>query len=968
MNSTERHRRVSELYDRAVELDPLERKAYIDGACSGDPGLRTEVESLVLADSQASPDFIETPALNLLARDLAAETTSCHKRTIAGRFRLVSLLGMGGMGEVYLAEDSSLRRRVAVKLLPACFARDAYRLECFQREAIAASALNHPNILTVYEIGWDDGQPFIVTEFVEGKSLRQLIEDDPPFAAMLDVVAQVSHALSVAHAHQIVHRDLKPENIMVRPDGLVKVLDFGLAQLTEATAGPGMIREAGPPGPTGRVPEVGDGGAKNRETYRLVGPINVEGTIHYMSPEQAQGRPVDHRSDIFSLGVILYELVAGRRPFEGKDEPSVHAAILTCKAKPVAAVSPKAPAGLDRVIKRALAKDPGNRYRRMSELSRDLAALSGKADSRYGRSYPAKAGLAPGPRRRLLALLAAAVLATGGLLYRMDLSPDGEEPLFSVRDAIFAPLTTMPGGELYPSLLPDGRLLYAAELEEEWTLFLREEGGDSVNLTEGLMGGASHPAPSPDGRVIAFWSPGLGGIHLLELESLSVRQLSPDGHNPAWSPDGLKVVYATGSFSGPGARGGFPSSLWSVDVESGDRRLISDKDAVQPKWSPHGYRIAYWGLGAGGRRDIWTIPAQGGEPVAVTDDPALDWNPVWSPDGRHLYFVSNRSGSMNLWRLRIDEHTGEVLSDPEPITLPAVTAGYIAFSPDGARLVYVEDFNRTAVYEFDFDPLKGEVVGEPREIPSSSMVATNADLSPDRDWFVHDAIGATREALFLLARDGSGRRRITDGASRDRAPRWHPNGDRILFFSDRSGRFEVWTVQPDGGDLRQLSATEGPQAQAPLWSPDGTRVVSSLQWGPPVVFPAASPTQRRSLTPQSGEPLPSPMMVWSWSPDGRKLAGWGERIFIYDLAEERYEHLAEAGIRPVWLPDSRRLLFYLRDRLYLHETATGTTRGILSVAPLEFQSLGLSRDGTRIFASLASIEADIWLASPSAFR
>jgi eukaryotic-like serine/threonine-protein kinase len=968
MNSSQRHRRVSEIYDRAVELDPLERKAYLDEACAGDLALRTEVEALVLADAQASPDFIETPALNLLARSLAAETTWCHTRTIAGRFRLVSLLGMGGMGEVYLAEDSSLRRRVAVKLLPECFSRDVYRLECFQREAIAASALNHPNILTVYEIGWDGGQPFIITEFVEGNSLRQLIEEGLPLRSSLDVVAQVSHALAVAHAHGIVHRDLKPENIMVRPDGLVKVLDFGLAQLTESATDPGRGRETSPPEDTRHIPEAVEDVGTGEKAETLVGPGNLEGTIHYMSPEQAQGKPVDHRTDIFSLGVILYELVGGRRPFEGNSEAAVRAAILVHRPKPVSAVSPKTPVGLDRAIKRALAKDPGDRYRRMSELSRDLAALSGRTNSRHERTYPATGGLSRGARLLLLALMAAAVLATGGLLYRMDLSPDGEEPLFKVRDATFSPLTTMPGAELYPSLLPDGRLLYAAELEEEWTLFLREAGGDSVNLTEGLAGGASHPAPSPDGRAIAFWSPGLGGIHLLELESLSVRQLSPDGHNPAWSPDGLRVVYATGSFSGPGARGGFPSSLWSVDVESGDRRLISDNDAVQPKWSPHGYRIAYWGLGGGGRRDIWTISAHGGEPVAVTDDRALDWNPVWSPDGRHLYYVSDRSGSMNLWRLRIDELTGEVLSDPEPITLPAVTAGYIAFSQDGARLVYVEDFNRTAVYEFDFDPLKGDVVGEPREIPSSSMVATNADLSPDRDWFVHDAIGATREALFLLARDGSGRRRITDGAYRDRAPRWHPNGDRILFFSDRSGRFEVWTAQPDGGDLRQLSATEGPQAQVSLWSPDGTRVVSNLQWGPPVLFSAASPTQRRSLTPQSGKPLSSPMLMWSWSPDGRKLAGWGERIFIYDFAEERYEQLAEAGMRPVWLPDSRRLLFFLRDRLYLHETATRTTREILSVAPLEFQSLGLSRDGKLVFASLASIEADIWLASPSAFE
>jgi eukaryotic-like serine/threonine-protein kinase len=965
MISPQRYRQVSAIYAKAVELDPLERTIYLEKACAGDPALRSEVDALVLADSQVSSGFIETSALDVLARDLAAEARRFPERTIGGRFRLLSLLGVGGMGEVYLAEDSSLHRRVAVKILPECFARDTYRLHCFAREAIAASALNHPHILTVYEIGWEGERPFIVTEFVEGKTLRQLNEDGLPLSVKLDIVAQVASALTVAHSRGIVHRDLKPENIMVRPDGLVKVLDFGLAQLMEATTGPAAgpvtsLRER-----TRSMPEARGDGPGSDPAETLVEPGKVEGTIHYMSPEQAQAKPADHRGDIFSLGVILYELISGRRPFEGANEAAVRAAILNRRPKPVSTLCAEAPAGLDRVIGRALEKHPERRYQRATELSRDLAALPpGHAGSRgrwAGLSTPSVPRF---PSRRLVAPIVVAVLVVGALLLRIDRAPAYPEPLFRAGDALFTPLTTLPGPELYPRLLPDGSLLYAAKPDEEWNIFLRQDGeSDSVNLTGRLVGGANHPAPSPDGRRIAFWSPGLGGIHLLDVDGEVVRRLSPDGHNPAWSPDGRTVVYATGSFSDPGARGGYPSSLWTVDVDSGERRRVSDTDAVQPDWSPHAHRIAYWGLTRGGRRDIWTIPASGGEPVAVTDGRALDWNPVWSPDGNHLYFVSDRSGSMNLWRVRIDELSGKVLANPEPVTIPSVSLGYIAFSGDGRRMVYVHEVDRVFLREFDFTP-GGRVVGSSRDIPIATPVVTNPDLSPDQEWFVFDSIGAREEAIFLVARDGSVRRRLTDGEFRDRAPRWHPDGDRVLFLSDRSGRFELWTVKRDGNDLRQVRETKGPQAQSPLWSPDGVWVVSSLQSGFPVFFPAAFPAQTRSLDSRRGEHPPSPLFAWSWSPDGRKLAGWGGGVYAYDFAEEGWEKLAGAGMRPVWLPDSRHLLYFLRDRLYLLDTVTRASREILSVAPLEFQSLGISRDGKRIFASLASVESDIWLASP----
>jgi eukaryotic-like serine/threonine-protein kinase len=358
----ERWQQVDRLFQSALECAPEERAAFVNTACSGDDSLRREVEALLAADDQAG-SLIETPAYAVAAPLIVGDDAQSLLDKSIGHYQIISLLGKGAMGEVYRAKDTRLGRKVAIKVLPAEFAKDADRLSRFEQEAQAASATNHPNILTIHEIGKAStiagGVHYIVSEFVEGDTLRAMIElGRLGLNQAIAIAEQVAGALSVAHRAGIIHRDIKPENVMVRPDGLVKVLDFGLAKLTELPVAP---------------PEV-DSQAE-RIARLSTEPGVVMGTVSYMSPEQARGLKVDARSDLFSLGVLLYEIIAGRRPFEGMTTSDVIAALLTAEPPPLRQHCANAPAELERITEKCLAKDREARYQSAEELIADLKTL-----------------------------------------------------------------------------------------------------------------------------------------------------------------------------------------------------------------------------------------------------------------------------------------------------------------------------------------------------------------------------------------------------------------------------------------------------------------------------------------------------------------------------------------------------------------------------------------------------------------
>jgi hypothetical protein len=373
----ERWRKIDELFRAVSQAEPDRRAPLLAHLSAGDEELRREVEALLDA-SEAAGGFLETNLFEAAAPLLAGHGQELRPGQVFGRYRVVEQVGAGGMGEVYSAEDTTLERRVALKLLPSSFAAHPNHVRRFRREARAASRLNHPNILVVHEVGEWEGRHFIATELVEGSTLRAALGAGPlPPAEALDTAAQIASALSAAHAAGIVHRDIKPENVMLRADGYVKVLDFGIAKLVERRAGDGEA----PPGATATT---------------LTGRGVAIGTAHYMSPEQARGRDVDARTDLWSLGVVLYEMVAGRAPFDGESAADVVAAVLQKGPEPL-----DCEAGEVRgIVERALSKDVAGRYRTAARCSRICAARKRSWNSGGGSNLSPRARPAGAAGRR----------------------------------------------------------------------------------------------------------------------------------------------------------------------------------------------------------------------------------------------------------------------------------------------------------------------------------------------------------------------------------------------------------------------------------------------------------------------------------------------------------------------------------------------------------------------------------------
>src|SRR5262245_40027555 len=394
----ERWQQLNDLFQLTIERAPEERPAFLKEACHGDEKLRRAVERLIVADTRVE-NFIESPAYEVAPELLTIDSVCSCVGELVGHYRVESLIGIGGMGEVYLARDEQLGRKVALKFLPARLTADKTQLSRFTSEARAASALTHPNILTVYEISTDGNRQFIATEFIEGVTLRASLADGRMnLRAALDIAVQVVSALAAAHEAGVVHRDIKPENIMLRPDGYVKVLDFGIAKLAEE----GSASE----------------GHESATTALLqTRPGLILGTVRYMSPEQARGQKVDARSDIWSLGVVLYEMVGGIPPFPGETPSDCIASILTKEPPPLSEMLPDLPMKLEAVLQKALRKDRDERYQTTREMLADLRSLKDELEL----EGPTRPGLIVRQIKRrkhgVLLILAVSILAAAAFAY-----------------------------------------------------------------------------------------------------------------------------------------------------------------------------------------------------------------------------------------------------------------------------------------------------------------------------------------------------------------------------------------------------------------------------------------------------------------------------------------------------------------------------------------------------------------------
>ncbi|HEX8408843.1 MAG TPA: protein kinase [Thermoanaerobaculia bacterium] len=867
--------------------------------------------------------------------------------TRIGPYEIVARIGAGGMSEVYRAFDPRIRRDVAVKVLPPQLAKFADRLHRFEQEARAVGALNHPNLLTIFDTGKSEGRPYIVTELLEGHTLRSLLRDNGtavrlPVRKAVDYGIQIANGLAAAHERGIVHRDLKPENLFVTRDGRVKILDFGVAKLR-----------------TAEDEELSDEDTMEQDTS----PGTVIGTVGYMSPEQVRGQAVDGRSDIFSLGTLLFEMVAGEHPFRGNSPADTMSAILREDPRDLTPINPNVTPGLERVIRHCMEKSPEQRF----QSARDLAFHLDMLSSASGSAPTLESSISDTWNRPLVGILGVLALLAAGLalgwLVRSGVGTKAAPQLH------FAQLTFEQGIEIQPSLAPDGEtFVFARGNGPQADIFLqRVNGRNAIKLTGRCAQADIQPAFSPDGSQIAYRSDCEGGgIFVMGATGESSRRITGSCFNPSWSPDGKRIVCATETTNyTPTARGQM-SELWIVDASNGERKLLLSADGVQPAWSPNGHRIAYWGIsGQAAQRDIWTIDPSAEDPVKsivrVTEDAAVDWNPVWSPDGQHLYFGSDRNGAMNLWRIRIDEKSGKPKGEPESVTTPARASAHYSPAKNGGRMLYASIDQEESLRVVPIDPVAGTLGGEPRSVLAGSFIVFSAQVSPDAR-FVAVTNRGVQEDLFIVEIATGEIRQLTSDSARDRGAIWSPDGKQIYFYSQRSGdQYEIWRINADGSGLTRITTSKEGSAWYPAISPDGSKLsfynyehtylLDLKRAGAEIeTLPAAMQGSRPALN--------------AWSPDGTMLAGelrGRPGIMLYDTRGRTYHGpITPSGARPIWLPGGQEILYSDAGKLRIVHVETRAIRDVAT--PLTITNQSLSADGRTLVYSDRQTEADIWMA------
>ncbi len=1019
--SPDRWQRIEPLYYDALERPAHERAAWLATACAGDMELQREVEALLAANEEAS-GFLTTQALHLAAHSLAAGEMPTRPLSASvgqrlSHYQVLSRIGAGGMGEVYLARDTSLERHVALKLLPINFTQDPERLQRFIREAKAASALNHPNIITIYEIGVvrDEGREthFIATEYIEGVTLRAWQPDeDQRLSQTLDLGIQIASALDAAHQAGIVHRDIKPENLMLRPDGLVKVLDFGLAKLTAAhNSGANAV----------------DTGAQTTPAEMHTTPGTILGTLRYMSPEQARGRALDGRTDIFSLGVVLYELLTRQPLFEGDSTADVIAAILHKEPAPLSHYLPEAPAELERILRKALAKDSRDRYQNVADLQIDLRTLKQDAElsARILRSGSLSAGTAApeiaGPRRWPLlvgglALALALTMVTWKFFFARPVMTNRPTPrishLINERVASGAGISKV-------EISPDGKLLtYSFNNGTESHIWIKQVTDRDVTkqITDGEAKDRD-PIWSPDGQRLAFISDrggmsGLWAVSYLGGTPVLLNALkSVEGVVKliGWSRNGQTIFYEAAS------------NLFAFDLTTGQAKPLT---GFQPKTSPaFDFRLSpdeknIVGVSMqAGKFHVFLLPSEGGDPLPLTQGDGSERSPFWFPDGESIAFSSNRTGKYQLYLLRLSDKTAQqlIFNDDD--------YGSLSVSPNGKYIIAKADRANASLFAYDWQTgqesshaagfglqlfprpstdgqqvayqfsnalLSGNETIMAKGIRSESQAVTLAAPGFDAVWSPDG-----KDVAFLRAAEGKYELRIVNTGSRNEKRlagevlisgqtgipyhrfysnyRWSHDGTKLIYSSAKSGAENLWTINRDGTNEQPLTnnTDKNLHLASPLWSQDGSRLAYVMG-----AWPIAKGLKRVCVLEQGQMRIvyetELPVRLNGWSATGRELyLALGEGKSVTFPQSIQLLRLSLDGQPPVvwarlataylcstdWSPTKQQLAFVTRedgtDNLAAVAISNGTVKRLTRNGdPTAYYSgLSWSPDGQALYYS-----------------
>jgi eukaryotic-like serine/threonine-protein kinase len=753
-------------------------------------------------------------------------------------YRIVKKIGAGGMGEVYLAEDTRLRRKVALKVVSEKIAADADRLLRFEREAYAASALNHPNILTVHEFGVENGVHFLVTEFIEGATLREKIRSGKlTVKDALSIAEQTASAVSTAHAAGIIHRDIKPENIMLRTDGIVKVLDFGLAKLTgSATESVGSEAET--------LVQI----TNQRKQGALMG------TLRYMSPEQVRGQPLDVRSDIFSLGVVIYEMLTGKDPFHKPTSMDVIAAILTETPAPITDTRREAPVELQHIVSKALAKSREERYQTGKDLLSDLKSLIKEIEFSAGRERITSEDQARSTgevetqvtnaatiRRfslpQMLMLFSAAALLLA-LVWWFFVRERGES--FSPASLKSVEITSWPSapGEVYSvgSFSPDGKeIAFTSARSGNKNIWVKQTAsGDAVPVTKDDFAN-ENPIWSPTGEEIAYFSlkgnhpgiwrtPAFGSSTPVLIATLQDGSALPR----RWSKNGSTIFYES------------KRNLYTLDVESGQANQLTNLDTAKVNSdslsiSPDEQKIAYISTADDGRSSVWVAPVSGGAARQIANDAGHNRKTIWHPDSKTVLYSSNIDGVYQIFAASIDGRK------PVQITFGDFNSFALDVSADGTRVLYGSTKEESDLWSVN------AAGGDEFKLTADLGCELWPDVSPDGKSVVFQAVRnlsqgdkisscaiLTRQVSSLNSANADGAVRLADDGA---LAKWSPDGRQIAFLRVVGRVQSLWTVNVADGSKRQL-ATDGlpsieytllpylrVQASSFHWSPDSKSLV-----------------------------------------------------------------------------------------------------------------------------------------------